>query len=100
MGIYHRPIMIRSFYNGLYLYPYFTHEYSRGTEYDTLQRLFTQVLPLSSELVSSGQVVSLQSIAKWFGIGLMLFVAIIAVLLVALLIIVLNAILSSDGLFA
>ena len=54
----------------------------------------------SENFSESPLAVSLQSTAKWFGIGLMLFVAIMAVLLVALLIIVLNAILSSDGLFA
>ena len=54
----------------------------------------------SKNFSESSLAVSLQSAAKWFGIGLMLFVAIITVLLVVLLIIVLNEILSSDGFFA
>ena len=54
----------------------------------------------SKNFSESSLAVSLQSTAKWFGIGLMLFVAIITVLLVVLLIIVLNEILSSDGFFA
>ena len=55
----------------------------------------------SSEIFSdSSLALSLQSIAKWFGTGLMLFVAMMAVLVVVLLIIVLYALLSSDGFFA
>ena len=55
----------------------------------------------SSEIFSdSSLALSLQSIAKWFGTGLMLFVALIAVLVVVLLIILLYAIISSDGFFA
>jgi uncharacterized membrane protein len=54
----------------------------------------------SENFSDSSLALSLQSIAKWFGTGLMLFVAMMAVLVIVLLIIVLYALLSSDGFFA
>lgn len=53
----------------------------------------------SENFSDSSLALSLQSIAKWFGMGLMLFVAMISGLLVILLIIVFYAIISADGLF-
>ena len=59
-ALYDVPIIMGTHYDArIPMGPFVTTD-AGGVEYDALQRLFSQVFPLSSELVPSGQIVPYQ----------------------------------------